>query len=210
MNPLPRSFYTRRTLTVAKELLGKYIVRTLGRKRLIGRIVETEAYLRNDPASHSYRGKTRRNAPMFERGGCLYVYFTYGLHYCANVVTAEEGIGEAVLIRAVEPIEGIDEMRKRRGRPGKVKSTLRGLSADGTAVPAELRLLTNGPAKFAQAFGLTVTQSGIDLTGTDIFLTEGIAVPKSRIGVSGRIGISTAQEKQWRFFLRENPWVSKT
>lgn len=209
MQPLPRSFYLRRTLTVARDLLGKHFVRRIGRTYLIGRIVETEAYLQNDPASHSYRGETERNSPMFRSGGCLYVYFTYGLHYCANVVTQKEQIGEAVLIRAVEPVEGIHEMWKRRHRGRQHTTTPTRFPDNGTEIRAEFRSITNGPAKFAQAFGLTTEHSGMVLTGKDIFLTKGTAVRKNEIVVSTRIGISTAQEKQWRFFLRDNPWVSR-
>ena len=112
---LPRSFYLRPTLAVAKDLLGKIIVRTMGTRHLHGRIVEVEAYCGTiDSASHSYRGMTDRNAVMFGKGGFLYVYFTYGMHFCANVVTRPEGIGEAVLIRAVEPLNHIDVLKKHR------------------------------------------------------------------------------------------------
>ena len=114
MKPVPRSFYLRPTLQVARNLLGRHIVRKVDTKLLVGRIVEVEAYCKRDPASHAFRGRTRRNDVMFWEGGHLYVYFTYGMHYCANVVTGNEGIGEAVLIRAVEPLAGIEVMKKNR------------------------------------------------------------------------------------------------
>jgi DNA-3-methyladenine glycosylase len=192
MKKLPRSFYTRPTLVVARDLLGKFFIRKLRSKYLVGMIVETEAYRYDDPASHSYRGPTKRNSVMFGNGGLLYVYFTYGMHYCANVVTNTKGYGEAVLIRAVEPIEEIDVMMKFRK------------SADQT-----MKNLTNGPAKFAQAFNVTVRDSGTDLTKETIFIGRGIDVPRSQIVAATRIGISAAQEKKWRFYLRENAWVSK-
>ena len=195
MKHLPRAFYTRRTLTVAKDLLGKYIVRKSGSRNLIGMIVETEAYRNNDPASHSFRGMTARNSVMFRTGGFLYVYFTYGMHYCANVVTYKEGYGEAVLIRAVQPLDGIGAMMRNRGiSKGEQNPNLK---------------LTNGPAKFAEAFRLTTKDSGTDLTGPSIYLTQGISVPTSKIVTSTRIGIRVAMENRWRFYLKDNPWVSK-
>lgn len=193
MQKLPRKFYTQRTLTVAKELLGKIFVRKIGSISLSGMIVETEAYLFNDPASHSFRGITDRTKPMFNNGGFLYVYFTYGMHYCANVVTNREGIGEAVLIRAVEPIEGLEMMSVNRN----MKKT------------GDLHTLTNGPTKFAQAFSLTTIHSGIDLCEDDIFITEGQPIPKLKIVSTTRIGISTAKDKKWRFYLKGNTWISK-
>ncbi len=192
MKKLPRSFYSRKTITVAKELLGKIIVRRIGKTLLSGIIVETEAYLFDDPASHSFRGMTERNKVMFGEPGHLYVYFTYGMHYCANVVTNKIGIGEAVLIRAVEPVEGIRKMTA-------LRSTRR-------PVPPEQ--LTNGPAKFAQAFGLSKEHSGVDLTIGDIFLAEGEPIPRAGIVTTTRIGISSAKEELRRFYRKGNPWVS--
>ncbi len=216
MQKLPRNFYTRRTLTVAKELLGKIYVRKIGSNYLTGMIVETEAYLFNDPACHAFRGMTERNKVMFNEGGFLYVYFTYGMHYCANVVTFKEGLGEAVLIRAVQPINGIEAMMKNRFPDvGKIKFRVnrhlppkrwRTSKGDG-----QLKNLTNGPAKFAQAFHLTKSQSGIDLCGKEIFIiVEGETIPKSKIAATTRIGISEAKEKKWRFYIKGNAWVSRT
>ena len=192
---LPRSFYLRPTLIVAKELLGKYLVRKFRGKTLIGKIVEVEAYLGElDPASHAYRGKTKRNEVMYWKGGHLYVYFTYGMHFCANVVTEKEGIGHAVLLRAVEPIEGIEVMRKKRGF---------------TADEANYRMLTNGPAKLCEALGIARAQNGTGLLGNEIFLTEGETIPKSQIVATTRIGIKNGTEKKWRFYVKGNPFVSR-
>ena len=122
MRVLPRSFYSRNTAIVAKQLLGKYLIRKISGRKLIGRIVETEAYFENDPASHAYRGKTERSAPMFEYPGHAYVYFIYGNHYCLNTVTERFGKAGAVLIRALEPIENI---RLSTNGPGKLTRALR-------------------------------------------------------------------------------------
>ncbi len=193
---LPRTFYLKPTLTIAPELLGKYLVRRTGRMELVGKIVEVEAYLGElDPASHAYRGKTKRNEVMFWQGGHLYVYFTYGMHYCCNVVTEEEGIGRAVLLRAVEPLRGIDPMKKNRGT---------------TVSPAHREDLTNGPAKLCQAFGITELQNGADLLGNEVFLTKGDRVTAEEIITTKRIGISSGREKPWRFFIKGNRFVSKT
>jgi len=198
LKPLSRSFYLRPTLQVAQELLGKYFIRRIGKNLLIGKIVEVEAYRSNDPASHSFRGKTNRNNVMFCEGGHLYVYFTYGMHFCANVVTGREGIGEAVLIRAIEPLVGIEMMMKNRQ-----KGRLHLL--DG----AYLINLTNGPAKFCQAFGLARQENGLDLLDSEIIIAEGVPIPSKLIKRSSRIGIQQGLEKRWRFFIAGNPWVSR-
>ncbi len=195
MKKLPRSFYTRPALLVAKNLLGKILVRKNGKKILSGMIVEVEAYGgAKDPASHAYHGRTRRNEVMFREGGYLYVYFTYGMHFCANVVTGKKDAGEAVLIRAVEPVAGMEVMKKNR-RFDKSAGTM--------------HTLTNGPAKLCQAFGIKGKDNGIDLLGHEIYLTAGKPIPKSKIGISTRIGISRGKEMQWRFFILENKWISK-
>ena len=196
MSPLPRSFYLRPTLKVARELLGKYLVRRTRRGDLIGRIVEVEAYLgERDPASHAYNGRTPRNEVMFRKGGHLYVYFTYGMHFCSNVVTEDEHIGRAVLLRAVEPVRGKEIMIRRRGarRPGIKEHDL-----------------TNGPAKLCQAFRIARRQNGADLCGNEIYVAKGTKIAPSSIGVSPRIGISRAVRRRWRFYIKGNPWVSRT
>ncbi len=191
MKKLPRSFYLRSTPQIAKDLLGKYIVRRWKRKKLVGKIVETEAYCEGDPASHSYRGKTRRNEVMFWEGGRLYVYFTYGMHFCANVVTREGGVGEAVLIRAVEPIEGIEVMMKNRFQVSSSKLQV-------------VSNLTNGPAKFCEAFRIARKENGTDLTENEIYIANGEKISANKIGRSPRIGIRNGREKRWRFFVKGN------
>jgi DNA-3-methyladenine glycosylase len=199
LKPIPRSFYLRPTLEVALSLLGKNFIRLLGDSLLVGKIVEVEAYGAHDPASHSFRGKTQRNEVMFWEGGRLYVYFTYGMHYCVNVVTGKENIGEAVLIRAIEPISGIEIMFRNRF-PHQKSQILNHQS---------LMNLTNGPAKFAQAFGLGKSENGIDLLESEIAIADNEDVPSKLIGRSSRIGIRNGIEKKWRFFIKGNPWVSR-
>jgi len=188
---LSKSFYIRGAVTVAKDLIGKVLVHKFDNKILSGIIVETEAYTgKNDPASHSFIGKTKRNEVMFEEGGKSYVYFTYGNHYCFNVVTGKKDRGNAVLIRAVQPLEGIDIMRKNRGTD-------------------DMYNLTSGPGKLAQALGIDKKLYGADLTGDIIYLTESGNAGKIRISRSKRIGISKNTEKLYRFFAKDNPYVSK-
>jgi len=194
---LKKSFYSRELLTVAKDLLGKIFVKTNGRNWLIGKIVEVEAYHGDfDEAAHSFKGKTKRTEIMFEAGGYLYVYFTYGVHYCCNVVTGKKGQGTAVLIRAIEPISGIDKMIKNRfGR--KLKNE------------KEIINLTSGPGKICQAFNINKSHSGIDLTGDKIFILDSEKINKQDIGVSRRIGITKSVELPWRFFIKNNPYLSR-
>lgn len=187
MMKLPRSFYTRSALVVAPELLGKLIVRRLGSSVLKGTITEVEAYMGAiDPASHAFRGQTPRNEVMFREGGRLYVYFTYGMHYCANVVTGIAERAEAVLIRSVVPREGIETMIEYRSASGK------------TVKHAHI---SDGPAKFCQAFGIGRSDNGTDLLGNDIFLEDAPPVPSRLIHRSERIGISVGKEHLWRFFI---------
>ncbi len=188
---LDQNFYLQPTLKVARELLGKIIVRQFNGQILAGRIVETEAYIgESDPACHAYGGMTPRNKIMYLPGGYAYVYFTYGMHYCFNVVTEKEGFPAAVLIRAVEPIEGIELMKKFRNTNN-------------------IYNLTNGPAKFCQAFKIDKSLNGTSLLGDEIFIVDSDDDIKFTIGRSQRIGISAGTDKKWRFFIRGNPFVSK-
>jgi DNA-3-methyladenine glycosylase len=187
---LPRRFYADGAVAVAPQLLNKVLVRD-GRA---GRIVEVEAYGGSrDPASHAYRGQTARNATMFGRPGLLYVYFTYGMHFCANVVCMPEGTAEAVLLRALAPVAGLDVMREARG----------GVDKD--------RDLANGPAKLCQAMGITRAEDGADLVTGSAGLRvvdDGVA-PPSHPEVSGRVGIRLAADLPWRWWVPGDPHVSK-
>jgi DNA-3-methyladenine glycosylase len=176
---------------VAPDLLGRLLVRRSPEGLLAGRIVECEAYQEDDPASHSYRGRTRRTEVMFGPAGFLYVYFTYGMHFCMNVVTGDAGEGSAVLLRAVEPLAGLDLMARRRAR-------------------SDPRLLCAGPARLSQAFGVTRAENGLDLVaGDDLFVSRGRPLRDGRAGVSTRVGLSVARERQWRFFEVANAFVSQ-
>jgi len=194
---LQKSFYRRELLIVARELLGKVLVKSSDKEILAGKIVEVEAYHGDiDEAAHSYGGITKRNEIMFEAGGYLYVYFTYGAHHCCNVVTGKKGQGTAVLIRAVEPIFGLNKMIKNRfGR--KLKSD------------KEIFNLTSGPGKVCQAFKFDRMHSGIKLTGEEIFILDGEKIKSKNIGISKRIGITRSVELPWRFFIKDNPFLSR-
>ena len=183
------------TLKVAQKLLGMFLVRKVRGKNLIGRIVEVEAYLGSkDPASHAYRGRTKRNEVMFWKGGHLYVYFTYGMHYCSNVVTRPEGIAHAVLLRAVEPVAGVEVMGRNRERP---------------AGETDLTNLCSGPARLCQAFGIARGQNGTDLCGDEIWIGRNVqSTKKPAVARSSRIGISDGREHSWRFYVKGSRFVS--
>jgi len=193
---LPRSFYLRGALAVARDLPGTYLFRRLGGRTLAGRIVEVEAYLGSrDPASHAYRGVTPRNEVMFRGGGHLYVYFTYGMHFCCNVVAGGPGSGLAVLIRAVEPLAGIDVMTRLRSGDGRQR---------------DIHDLCSGPGKLCQAFGIARAENGADLCGGTIWIArEQRRGPRPPLARSERIGISSGKEHLWRFYLRDDPFVSR-
>ncbi|MDP9342221.1 MAG: DNA-3-methyladenine glycosylase [Actinomycetota bacterium] len=177
---------------MARDLLGQVLVRTLpDGTRLAGRIVETEAYRQDDPASHSYRGRTARTDVMFGPPGHLYVYFTYGAHFCMNVVAGQDGEGSAALLRAVEPVDGATEMACRRG----------------TEVP---RLLCAGPGRLCQAFGVGREHNGIDLvSGDGMWIERAAPVPDGEVGIGPRVGITSAMEQPWRFTVRTSRYLSR-
>jgi DNA-3-methyladenine glycosylase len=185
-----RPFFARYTPDVAKDLLGCLLVRRVGGKTLSGRIVEVEAYRgSDDPASHSYHGATKRSSIMFREAGHVYVFFSYGNHWCLNFTTEEEGQPGAVLIRALEPIEGVEEMARNRG-------------------VSEVAKLTNGPGKLTKALSIDGSFNGEDLVKSRRLYVLGREEPV-RVGASARIGISRGLEQQWRFFVEGNPFVSK-
>lgn len=191
LRKLHKSFYTRGAVTVARELIGKILVYKPNEQTLSGIIVETEAYTgKNDPASHSFKGKTKRNEVMFDEGGKVYVYFTYGNHYCFNVVTGKKHQGNAVLIRALQPLEGILIMKKNRDTDS-------------------IHNLASGPGKLTQAFGINKNLYGADLTGKKIFIIESQGSNIIKVRKSKRIGISKNADKLYRFYAADNPYVSK-
>jgi len=181
LNILPKKFYQRDTVVVAKDLLGKKLVRRIGNYEMSGIIIETEAYRhKDDPASHAFRKITDRNRVMFEEVGMAYVYFTYGMHYCFNVVAKKSKIpAGAVLIRGINPEKGVTRMKKNRD----VKN---------------LKNLTNGPAKLTQALEITKQHYGMDLTKkSEIYIEDGLKIKK--IKKSTRVGIKNGKEMLWNF-----------
>jgi DNA-3-methyladenine glycosylase len=191
--PLSQHFFNLPTLEAAKKLLGCVLTTCVGKQKVSGMIVEVEAYRGDiDPAAHCYGGRTQRNAVMFGPPGHIYVYFIYGLHYCVNVVTEKEGIGAAVLIRALEPRAGLEAMQQRRGCKN-------------------MKQLTNGPAKICEALAIDNKMLGADVRRSKIITLERHKTFKaSEISASPRIGISKATELKWRFYVKGNVWVSKS
>jgi DNA-3-methyladenine glycosylase len=194
---LPGQFYLRDTREVARDLLGKELVRESPDGVTSGIIVETEAYLGiDDRACHAFGGKaSRRTAIMYEEGGRAYIYLIYGIYWCLNLTTREEGVPEAVLIRALEPVAGIDLMRQRRRTAGKRPADLAG-----------------GPGKLCRALAIDGGLYGEDLRGDTLYVREGIAVPPEMISASPRVNIASAGEAvhhEWRYFIKGNPSVSR-
>lgn len=190
---LSDDFFKMETLKTAKFLLGKVLVKNNGRKGILsGKIVETEAYIGDhDPACHAFQKRSGRSSVLYEDGGTIYVYFIYGNYYCFNVVTEKEGIGSAVLIRAVEPLDGIRQMKL--NRPG-IKS---------------IHDLTNGPSKLCMAFGIGREFNNTRLSAKGIFISEPREKEKFEIAVSKRIGIVKGADLPYRFFIKDNLYVTK-
>ena len=200
----------------APLLLGCTLTRTItlnGEKhKLVARIVETEAYDQDDPASHAFGGPSERNAAMFGPAGHLYVYVSYGMHHCCNVVCGPEGFGSGCLVRAVEPLEGVEAMRELReaGRAGNAHA---GHEAEQVGRvrkhPLKLRDLTNGPGKVCAALGIDKAPYGHDLTAEPLVLDYAPLLPGETIGHSPRVGISKNADAPKRFFIEENAFVSR-
>ena len=173
---------------MAQDLLGKLLVRE--DEGLVARIVETEAYTDADPASHAFRGPTARNAPMFGPPGHAYVYFTYGMHHALNCVTGEEGVGQGCLLRAAEPLDGVDLIRSRRGA-------------------SKERDLLRGPGRLAQGYGLDRSHSGLDLCDGGWLYVADDGSPAPPVVMTGpRVGITQAADLAWRFWVADSPFVS--
>jgi DNA-3-methyladenine glycosylase len=186
---LRRGFFAREAPAVAADLVGKLLVRA--DDGLVARIVETEAYMQHDPACHAYQRRTARNEPLYGPPGHAYVYFSYGMHWCLNTATGVDGVAEGVLIRAAEPLEGLDVMQERRGG-------------------VRERDLLRGPARLAKAYGLDGAWSGRDLCGTAAASPLHLADDDTRpeVAAGPRVGVSKAADWPWRFSVPGSRWVS--
>lgn len=203
-----KTFYNRDVVSLARDLLGKYFIKEEKTSLLAGRIVEVEAYDAGDEASHSFKGPTPRNSVMFLPGGHLYVYFIYGVHFCCNVVAGKKGHGAAVLIRALEPVAGIRKFSQRR-------------FATKSPEKRQFVNLLNGPAKICSAFKIDSAHNGLDLIKGNIYIASDKSnipaiAPLNSIGGSAeqivsskRIGISKSADLLWRFYFKDNLFVSK-
>ena len=189
LRKLGRDFYERWVVNVARDLLGKLLVRRIDGKVLVGRIVEVEAYRgSDDPASHAYRGKTERNKVMFDRGGLAYIYLAYGIHRLLNVTAEPPGKPAAVLIRALEPLGGIEVMMGLRGT-------------------SDLRALTSGPGRLTEALKIGLELNGLDLTSSDELFIADDGFRGFKVGSSPRIGVR--DRRKWRFYIRGSRFLSR-
>jgi DNA-3-methyladenine glycosylase len=189
---LSEQFFARDTVRVARDLLGAYVESRIGGSRTVGRIVEVEAYVgAHDPADHGYGNRrTTRNAALFGPAGTAYVFRSYGMHWCLNAVTEREGLPTAVLLRALEPVEGIDVMATRRGTE-------------------RARMLCAGPGRLSQALGVTGASNGQPLNGGTLRFLPRDTRRRPRVIAGPRIGISKAVDWPLRFCIRESPWLSR-
>lgn len=192
LRPLPRAFYLQPTREVARALLGCLLVHRTPQATLVGRLVETEAYLADgDLGCHAARGRTQRNDPMFGPPGAIYVYQIYGMHLCVNLVTQPQGVPEAVLLRAAQPLAGLEEMRRRRGRQA-------------------LQDLCSGPAKLVQAFGVGREHNREAITRGPLFVAAA-PEPPDEVIVTTRVGLGhgCGEELMLRYLIADDPWVSR-
>jgi DNA-3-methyladenine glycosylase len=186
---LPRGFYARPTSVVARELLGKVLVRRIGKRTMAGRIAEAEAYASGDPASHAFRGRTARNRALFEEVGRAYIYQVHG-HFCLNVVAKRGKLAGGILIRALEPLEGIEAMRRRR--PG-----------------VRDRDLARGPGNLSRAMAVDMRLYAADMTREGPLFVADDGAPSPRVRRTARIGVTTARDKRWRFVVAGSPFVTR-
>ena len=199
---LPRDFYDRPTLDVARDLIGKVLVHSRRGVCTSGIIVEVEAYIgESDPACHAAPGRTKRNAPLYGSPGFAYVYLNYGIHPLVNAVTEPDGSPAAVLIRALDPLDGVETMRRRRSRAvkGRRHGAARSLAAHD---------LCRGPGNLTMAMGITLRENELDLCGSRLYIEEGDALPAARIMWGPRIGLNVGTEHPWRACLAGHPSVS--
>jgi len=194
---LGRDYYDRDTLEVARELLGCTLVHDGPDGVASGRIVEVEVYQgEDDPACHAAAGRTKRTEPLYSRPGHAYIYLIYGMYYCLNAVTRAEGMPSAVLIRALEPLDGLDRMRSRRAARARRRTPVADLD------------LANGPGKLCDALGLTLDHNRLDLIGDTLWIEPG--APPAEVAWTPRVGIKVGTDRLWRCFDSESPYVSRT
>lgn len=203
MEKINREFYNRNTLEVAKDLLGKYLIHYLGGEKLVGKIVEVEAYIGSiDKACHAYNNlMTKRTRVLYGLPGTAYVYLIYGMYHCFNVVTEDEGRPAAVLVRAIEPVEGVSKMMELRYK----KEAKQGWQQ-------RLKNLSNGPGKLSMAMGINKNNNEMDLCGNKLFLANKSGGDNFSIISTQRINIDYAEEAvhfPWRYYIKDNPFVSK-
>ncbi len=193
---LPQPFYEQDTIEAAKKLLGCYLAHIEDGETTVGRIVETEAYVLNDPACHAFKGKTKRNSVLFGPAGYAYVYMIYGMYFCLNAVAGKEGTGQAILIRALEPVEGIALMQKRRGKK-------------------DVKLLCSGPGKLTQALAIDISFNSLPLFSSPVQIWSSDSLPGFKIigdddiTRTTRVGLSQAKDWLLRFYIKGNPYISR-